>query len=114
MRARDSLSLIAICAALCSVVLLIFLALAEARAQQLPRNASEGGPYKDDLQLQKAPARIFNTAKQKVREGKMLVGATVFSPDPNIYCAVANAGYDYTWIEMQHSQIGRASCRERV
>src|SRR2546429_652110 len=105
MRARDSLSLIAFCAALCSVVLLIFLALAEARAQQLPRNASEGGPYKDDLQLQKAPARIFNTAKQKVREGKMLVGATVFSPDPNIYCAVANAGYDYTWIEMQHSPL---------
>jgi len=34
-----------------------------------------------------------------------LVGATVFSPDPNIYCAVANAGYDYTWIEMQHSPL---------
>src|SRR5947207_11591829 len=104
MRARDSLSLIAICAALWCVVL-IFLAPAEARAQQLPRNASEGGPYKDDLQQQKAPARIFNTAKQKLREGKMLVGATVFSPDPNIYCAVANAGYDYTWVEMQHSPL---------
>src|SRR6184192_610173 len=105
MRARDSLSLIAICAALCSVVLLIFLAQAEGRAQQPPRTASEGGPYKNDLQQQKAPARIFNTAKQKLREGKMVVGATVFSPDPNIYCAVANAGYDYTWIEMQHSPL---------
>src|SRR5881275_632583 len=105
MRARDSLSLIAICAALCSVVLLIFLAQAEGRAQQPPRTASEGGPYKNDLQQQKAPARIFNTAKQKLREGKMVVGATVFSPDPNIYCAVANAGYDYLWIEMQHSPL---------
>src|SRR5438067_694102 len=52
MRARDSLSLIAICAALCSVVLLIFLAQAEGRAQQPPRTASEGGPYKNDLQQQ--------------------------------------------------------------
>src|SRR5437762_10550018 len=105
MRARDFLSLIAICAALCGVVLLIFLAQAKERAQQPPRTASEGGSYKDDLQQQKAPARIFNTAKQKLHEGKMLVGATVFSPDPNIYCATANAGYDYLWIEMQHSPL---------
>src|SRR5205809_5128066 len=60
---------------------------------------------KAQAQQQKAPARIFNTAKQKLREGKMLVGATVFSPDPNIYCATANAGYDYLWIEMQHSPL---------
>src|SRR3989441_12947051 len=54
---------------------------------------------------QKAPARLYNTAKQKLVEGKQIVGATVFSPDPNIYCAVANAGYDYLWIEMQHSPL---------
>jgi len=66
----------------------------------------EQGQVADALaQQQKAPARIYNTAKQKLREGKTLVGATVFSPDPNIYCAVANAGYDYTWIEMQHSPL---------
>src|SRR5262245_50757906 len=56
-------------------------------------------------QQQKAPVRNFNTAKQKLREGKSVVGATVFSPDPNIYCAMANAGYDYLWIEMQHSPL---------
>src|SRR5438046_6952822 len=54
---------------------------------------------------QKAPARLYNTAKQKLIEGKQIVGATVFSPDPNIYCAMANAGYDYLWIEMQHSPL---------
>lgn len=66
-----------------------------------------GGGQMTDAQAQqeKAPARIYNTAKQKLREGKTLVGATVFSPDPNIYCAVANSGYDYTWIEMQHSPL---------
>ena len=28
-----------------------------------------------------------------------------FSPDPNMYCAMANAGYDFMWIEMQHSPL---------
>jgi len=53
----------------------------------------------------KASARLYNTAKQKLVEGKQIVGATVFSPDPNIYCAMANAGYDFLWIEMQHSPL---------
>ncbi|HTW64983.1 MAG TPA: aldolase/citrate lyase family protein [Bryobacteraceae bacterium] len=50
-------------------------------------------------------ARIYNTAKLKLMEGKPITGATVYSPDPNIYCAVANSGYDFTWIEMQHSPL---------
>ena len=50
-------------------------------------------------------ARLYNTAKQKLMEGKQIFGITVSSPDPNIYCAVANAGYDFTWIEMQHSPL---------
>lgn len=54
---------------------------------------------------QKAPVRVYNTAKQKLKEGKPIVGATVFSPDPNMYCAMANAGYDFMWIEMQHSPL---------
>lgn len=49
--------------------------------------------------------KIYNTAKQKLAAGKQIVGITVFSPDPNIYCAAANAGYDFTWIEMQHSPL---------
>lgn len=52
-----------------------------------------------------APVRIYNTAKQKLMEGKQIVGATIFSPDPNIYCAVASSGFDFLWIEMQHSPL---------
>src|SRR3982075_3206563 len=37
--------------------------------------------------------------------GQQIVGVTISSPDPNIYCAAANAGFDYTWIEMQHSPL---------
>lgn len=52
-----------------------------------------------------APVHIYNTAKQKLMDGKQIVGATVMSPDPNMYCALANSGYDFTWIEMQHSPM---------
>jgi 2-keto-3-deoxy-L-rhamnonate aldolase RhmA len=56
---------------------------------------------------QQAPAhsKLYNTAKQKLAEGKQIFGATIMSPDPNMYCAVANAGYDFLWIEMQHSPL---------
>src|ERR1700761_2128403 len=49
--------------------------------------------------------KIYNTAKLKLQAGKAITGATVYSPDPNMYCAVANSGYDFTWIEMQHSPL---------
>ena len=52
-----------------------------------------------------ARPRIYNTAKQKLMDGGRIVGGTVTSPDPNIYCAMANSGFDFTWIEMQHSPL---------
>ena len=50
--------------------------------------------------------RIFNTVKTKLAEGQQVVGGTVSTPDPDIYCAMANSGYDFIWIEMQHSHLG--------
>ncbi len=52
-----------------------------------------------------AQPKYYNTAKQKLLDGKKIVGGTVVSPDPNIYCAMAGAGFDYLWIEMQHSPL---------
>ena len=52
-----------------------------------------------------AQGRIYNTAKQKLMEGQQIVGGTVSTPDPQIYCAMANAGFDFIWIEMQHSPL---------
>jgi len=45
---------------------------------------------------------IWNTAKQKILAGEDLVGVTIEATDPRTYCAAANAGYDFTWVEMQH------------
>ena len=49
--------------------------------------------------------RIYNTAKQKLLEGKQIFGGTVSSSDVGSYCAMANAGFDFLWIEMQHSPL---------
>lgn len=49
--------------------------------------------------------RIFNTVKLKLAAGKQVVGGTVQVGNPDTYCAMANSGYDFTWIEMQHSPM---------
>src|SRR3990172_4999751 len=51
------------------------------------------------------PTSLYNTAKQKLLSGKPIVGGTVCTSDPNIYCAMAEAGFDFLWIEMQHSPL---------
>ncbi|MGH9338344.1 MAG: HpcH/HpaI aldolase family protein [Acidobacteriota bacterium] len=49
--------------------------------------------------------RIYNTVKQNLMDGKQVIGGTISSSDPDIYCAMANAGFDFLWIEMQHSPL---------
>jgi len=47
-------------------------------------------------------AEIWNPAKRKLLEGGPMIGGTVRVPDPRTYCAMAAAGYDFIWVEMQH------------
>lgn len=63
-----------------------------------------GGSSLDAGQAPAAPS-LYNTVKQKLSEGKPVVGGTISIPDPEVYCAMANAGFDFTWIEMQHSPL---------
>ena len=57
------------------------------------------------LPTQAQNTRMYNTVKTKLAEGKQVVGGTVDTPDPDIYCAMANSGFDFIWIEMQHSSL---------
>lgn len=50
-------------------------------------------------------AALWNPAKIKLQAGGKVTGGTLFgSTDPSVYCAMANAGYDFIWTEMQHDQ----------
>ena len=54
---------------------------------------------------QNAAPRAYNAAKAKLDRGEQIVGGTVTSADPDIYCAMARSGFDFLWIEMQHSPL---------
>ena len=51
-----------------------------------------------------AGSKIWNPVKLKMMQGGKVTGGTLFSAtDPETYCAMANAGYDFIWTEMQHN-----------
>jgi 2-keto-3-deoxy-L-rhamnonate aldolase RhmA len=50
-------------------------------------------------------SKVWNPVKLKLMQGGKVTGGTLFSAtDPATYCAMANAGYDFIWTEMQHDQ----------
>jgi len=76
-----------------------------------PAGAVNQGPF-DPASWKYGPAfnppsdaKVWNPAKLKLMQGGKVTGGTVFSAtDPATYCAMANAGYDFIWTEMQHDQ----------
>src|SRR5207302_1394006 len=52
-----------------------------------------------------AGSKIWNPVKLKMMQGGKVTDGTLFnSTDPAVYCAMANAGYDFIWTEMQHNE----------
>jgi 2-keto-3-deoxy-L-rhamnonate aldolase RhmA len=74
-----------------------------------PAGAVNQGPF-DPLTWKYGPAfnapaggKVWNPVKLKLMQGGKVTGGTLFSAtDPSTYCAMANAGYDFIWTEMQH------------
>jgi len=54
------------------------------------------------------------TVKQKLAAGGRVVGGTVATADPDIYCAMAHSGFDFLWIEMQHSPLTYADAARMI
>jgi 2-keto-3-deoxy-L-rhamnonate aldolase RhmA len=48
---------------------------------------------------------MYNTIKEKLARGEQVIGGSIDTPDPKIYRAMAKAGLDFMWIEMQHSPM---------
>jgi len=75
-----------------------------------PQGATNTGPFDPSTwkygTAWNAPAnsKIWNPVKLKLMRGEKVTGGTLFSAtDPATYCAMANAGYDFIWTEMQHN-----------
>jgi len=85
---------------------------ADSRAKSVaPAGAVNQGPY-DPATWKYGPAfnapagsKIWNPVKLKLMQGGKTTGGTLFSAtDPATYCAMAMAGYDFIWTEMQHNE----------
>jgi len=50
--------------------------------------------------------------RRALAEGRPVVGATVTVPNVDTALALANAGFDFLWIEMEHAPISLESLRE--
>ncbi len=49
-------------------------------------------------------SKLWNPVMIKMKAGQKVIGGTLFNAtDPQVYCAMANAGYDFIWTEMQHN-----------
>ena len=67
-------------------------------------------------QAQQQPAAkpaLYNTAKQKLLDGKQIFSFTQSKMDPAGYCEAAKH-YDYTWFEMQHSTLEFADIEKMI
>jgi 4-hydroxy-2-oxoheptanedioate aldolase len=56
-------------------------------------------------QTSAAPAPLYNTVKQKLMEGKQVFGGTLLTGDIEAAQKMAGSGFDFLWIEMQHSPM---------
>ena len=61
-----------------------------------------------------AQADYQNPVKKTLREGKPVVGLTMSIPSPDVAVQAASLGFDYLWIEMEHSPITLESLHDIV
>jgi 2-keto-3-deoxy-L-rhamnonate aldolase RhmA len=71
-----------------------------------------GAQYEAGPQPAKAAPEV--SLKKALKEGRILVGATISVPNVATALAAANAGFDFLWIEMEHGPISLQSLHEIV
>jgi 2-keto-3-deoxy-L-rhamnonate aldolase RhmA len=55
-----------------------------------------------------------NPVKKTLREGKPVVGLTITVPSADVVAQAASLGFDFVWIEMEHSPITLETMRNMV
>ncbi len=61
-----------------------------------------------------AQAITENPVKKALKEGKVVIGATVTAANPDIAATLAGAGFDFLWIEMEHSPLTLETVRSMI
>ncbi len=55
-----------------------------------------------------------NPVKQALREGRPVIGATITAASPDIAATLASSGFDFLWIEMEHSPLTLETVRAMI
>jgi len=61
-----------------------------------------------------AQTEVENPVKKLLREGKTVIGQTITIPSPDVATQAAQLGFDFLWIEMEHSAITLESARAMI
>jgi 2-keto-3-deoxy-L-rhamnonate aldolase RhmA len=61
-----------------------------------------------------APVITENPVKKALKEGKVVIGATVTAANPDIAATLAGVGFDFLWIEMEHGPITLETARSMI
>ena len=60
------------------------------------------------------PALNYNPVKKALKEGKVVVGVTVSAANVDVAFNLAGAGFDFLWIEMEHSPLTLETVRSMI
>ena len=55
-----------------------------------------------------------NPVRKLLKAGKPVIGATITIPSPEVAAQCANMGFDFLWIEMEHSPITLETARNMI
>src|SRR5262245_12177103 len=61
-----------------------------------------------------APVITENPVKKALKEGKIVIGGTVTAASPDVAATMAGAGFDFLWIEMEHSPLTLETVRSMI
>lgn len=59
-------------------------------------------------------AAFQNPVKKALKEGKVVLGVTITTPSTEVVASLANSGFDFLWIEMEHSPVTLESVRQMI
>ncbi|HEV8130862.1 MAG TPA: aldolase/citrate lyase family protein [Acidobacteriota bacterium] len=60
------------------------------------------------------PPLNYNPVKKALKEGKVVIGVTVSAANVDVAFSLAGAGFDFLWIEMEHSPLTLETVRSMI
>lgn len=76
--------------------------------------ASLSAQYQTTPAQEIAPPLTINPVKQALAGGQVVIGATITAASPDVAASLAGAGYEFLWIEMEHSGLTLETARNMI